>query len=231
MCVYVRVAAVPFEFAGTVHGLGGCLLAQEIGAVTADRFSLFESMSMLMLLVVAGAGCVSGGLTAGLLYGAVFVTMQSLLDKLGADYSAFHGPLAWLARFTTVLPALIGVGLGRNPSGFLNQVFAGWEPTIRRARSMFLAGIAAELALWFLALGHVISNWAFAVLTVVLLVALPRIAVLLRPAAFVPTGGDPGAAVPAWPAVPLERVGLDRAFTDEDRAGIDASLGLDQVRR
>ncbi len=40
-------------------------------------------MTMLMLLVVAGAGYVSGGLTAGLLYGAVFVALESVFDKLG----------------------------------------------------------------------------------------------------------------------------------------------------
>ena len=119
----VRLKLSVFMLSAAIAGLGGCLFAQEIGAVTSDRFSLFESMTMLMLLVVAGAGYVSGGLTAGLLYGAVFVALRSVLSKFGQDYSAFRGWTAWLVQFTTVLPALIGIALGRNPSGFLNDSF------------------------------------------------------------------------------------------------------------
>ena len=58
----VRLKLSVFMISAAIAGLGGCLFAQEIGAVTGDRFSLFESMTMLMLLVVAGAGYVSGGL-------------------------------------------------------------------------------------------------------------------------------------------------------------------------
>lgn len=220
----VRLKLSVFMISAAMAGLGGSLFAQEIGSVTADRFSLFESMSMLMLLVVAGAGYVSGGLAAGLLYGAVFVTMQAVLAKLGTDYSAFRGPFAWLAQFTTVLPALIGIGLGRNPSGFLNQSFAVWEATIHRVRPVFVAGIGVELALWSLTFQHVIGNWAFALLTLALLVALPRVAVAVRPAAFAP-------AAPRQPTIPLERLGLDRPFTPEDRARVDAGLDLGQAVR
>ena len=120
----VRLKLSVFMISAAIAGLGGCLFAQEIGAVTSDRFSLFESMTMLMLLVVAGAGYVSGGLTAGLLYGAVFVALENIFTKIGQDYTAFQGWSAWLVQFTALLPALIGIGLGRNPSGFLSDVFA-----------------------------------------------------------------------------------------------------------
>ena len=49
----VRLKLSVFMISAAIAGLGGCLFAQEIGAVTSDRFSLFESMTMLMLLVVA----------------------------------------------------------------------------------------------------------------------------------------------------------------------------------
>ena len=52
----VRMKLSVFMISAAIAGLGGCLFAQEIGAVTSDRFSLFESMTMLMLLVVAGVG-------------------------------------------------------------------------------------------------------------------------------------------------------------------------------
>ena len=161
----MRLKLSVFMISAAIAGLGGCLFAQEIGAVTSDRFNLFESMTMLMLLVVAGAGYVSGGLTAGLLYGAVFVALESTFTKIGQDYSAFQGWSAWLVHFTALLPALIGIGLGRNPSGFLNDVFEQYGAMIREAKGVFLAGIASELLIWFLAFRHTIDNWTFAIVT------------------------------------------------------------------
>ncbi|MDQ1510368.1 MAG: branched-chain amino acid transport system permease protein livM [Actinomycetota bacterium] len=225
----VRLKLSVFMISAAIAGLGGCLFAQEVGAVTSDRFSLFESMTMLMLLVVAGAGYVSGGLTAGLLYGAVFVALESIFAKIGNDYSAFQGWSAWLVHFTALLPALIGIGLGRNPSGFLNDVFEGFGAMIREARVVFFAGVASELLIWFLAFRHAINNWTFAILTIALAVMLPRVARLVKPA--------PGhTAAPEPNAPPLELIGIDRAFTVDDLRemnrgiGLDSRTGLDRLR-
>ena len=172
----VRLKLSVFMLSAAIAGLGGCLFAQEAGSVTADRFSLFESMGMLMLLVVAGAGYVSGGLTAGLFYGALFVALQNVFAQLGTEFTAFSRPLGWLAQFTTVLPALIGIGLGRNPSGFLGQIFEGYAPMLRRVRSVAGAWIVIELGLWFLAFQGVISNWVFAITALVVAAIAPAIA-------------------------------------------------------
>jgi branched-chain amino acid transport system permease protein len=219
----VRLKLSVFMISAAIAGLGGCLFAQEIGAVTSDRFSLFESMTMLMLLVVAGAGYVSGGLSAGLLYGAVFVTLESILAKVGDDYSALHGLSAWLVHFTALLPALIGIGLGRNPSGFLDDSFARYRAMISEAKAVLVAAAAAELGLWFLAFGHTISNWTFAIATAALLVVLPQLASVFAPSAY-----SRGRTVDRErDATPLELVGIDRAFTTDDLREIDRGLGLD----
>jgi hypothetical protein len=201
-----------------VAGLGGCLFAQEIGAVTGGRFSLFESMTMLMLLVVAGAGYVSGGFAAGLLYGAVFVTLQSIFAKLAHDYSAFHGPLFWLAQFTTVLPALIGIGLGRSPSGFLDDSFRSWGRLIRAATPVFVAGVAIEMVAWLLAFQHIISNWDFVFATAALVLLLPGVgaAVDARQTSLSLEGDN----------TPLELIGIDRPFTADDLQQINSGAGL-----
>jgi len=228
----VRLKLSVFMISAAIAGLGGCLFAQEIGAVTADRFSLFESMTMLMLLVVAGAGYVSGGLTAGLLYAAVFVALQSIFAKIGQDYSAFQGWSAWLVHFTALLPALIGIGLGRNPSGFLNDVFEQFGAMIREARAVFLAGVASELLLWFLAFRHTINNWTFAILTIALVVMLPRVGGFVKSAARRPRS----AASDEPAATPIELIGIDRAYTVDDLRemnrgiGLDSRLGRDRLR-
>jgi ABC-type branched-subunit amino acid transport system permease subunit len=219
-----------FMLSAALAGLGGCLFAQEIGAVTSDRFSLFESMTLLMLLVVAGAGYVSGGLTAGLLYGAVFVALRGILSELGQNYSAFHGWTAWLMQFTTVLPALIGIALGRNPSGFLSDAFGAWGTMIRSTTRVFVAAVAVELVAWFLAFRHTITNWTFAIFTMALVLLLPRL-----PAAVTQTARRRGDALDREPGsvgdpIPLELIGIDRAFTPTDLREINRGLGLEQVR-
>jgi branched-chain amino acid transport system permease protein len=221
----VRLKLSVFMLSSAIAGLGGCLFAQEIGAVTAGRFSLFESMTMLMLLVVAGAGYVSGGLAAGLLYGAVFVTMQAVLTKLATDYSAFGGALRWLAQLTTVLPALIGIGLGRDPSGFLGRILDDWRPMVRHVRVVLAGGVAVELGMWTLAFEHVVDNWTFALSTLALGVVLPRLAMVIGPAAY---GRTRARDVP-WPDTPLELVGIERPFDAADRRALDHALGITEA--
>jgi len=197
--------------------------------VTSGRFGLFDSMTMLMLLVVAGAGYVSGGLAAGLLSGAVFVTLQGIFTRLGHDFSAFAGPLKWLAQFTTVLPALIGIGLGRNPSGFLDDSFGLWGPVVRRLRPLFLVAVGAELAVWFLALTKVVGNWTFAIFSGVVVTALPRLAQRARPELFPPSrtvAVDAAVAARLDDSVPLELIGIDRPFVAADLVAIDRVLGM-----
>jgi hypothetical protein len=223
-----RLKLSVFMLSAAIAGLGGCLFAQEIGAVTSERFSLFQSMTLLMLLVVAGAGYVSGGLTAGLLYGAVFVALQGVITKLGNDYSAFRGGAAWLVQFTSLLPALIGIGLGRNPSGFLSDSFASYGPMIRRVQGVFGFGVGAELLVWFLAFRHTINNWTFAIVTGALVVVLPRIASAVNPSAY---GRGPGAGDEhrgrSSRATPLELIGVDHAFTTDDLQAINRGVGLE----
>ncbi len=217
----VRLKLSVFMMSAAIAGLGGCLFAQEIGAVTSDRFSLFESMTMLMLLVVAGAGYVSGGLTAGLLYGAVFVALESVFAKVATDYSAFHGIALWLEHLTALLPALIGIGLGKNPSGFLNDTFSQFGPLIRKVKPVLFGGAATELLLWFLAFRHTINNWTFAILSFVLVAALPPVAAAIDPAAFGRGSGGGDADT-----TPLELIGIDRPYTPADLLDIDRGLGV-----
>jgi branched-chain amino acid transport system permease protein len=221
----VRLKLSVFMISAAIAGLGGCLFAQEIGAVTSDRFSLFQSMSMLMLLVVAGAGFVSGGLTAGLLYGAAFVALGNVIGKIGDDYSALQGWSAWLSHFVALLPALIGITLGRNPSGFLSDAFERNRVLMRETLPVLFAGVGVELVVWLLAFRHTINNWVFAILTGALIVALPYVASVVNRSA-------PGRerVDDDRDATPLELVGIDRAFTAEDLREIDRVVGLDGAR-
>jgi branched-chain amino acid transport system permease protein len=231
----VRLKLSVFMLSAALAGLGGCLFAQEIGAVTAERFSVFESMTMLMLLVVAGAGYVSGGFMAGLLYGAVFVAISNLLTALGDHVSALQGTSAWLVQLTVLLPALIGISLGRDPSGFIGDAFALFAVLVRHARALFAAGVAIELAAWFAAWRGVINNWVFAVVTIVLVTVLPRVAALRHPDAVTlparaASRGARRQGIGRDGVEPLELLGVDRAFTPADVERLDQAIGIAVVR-
>ncbi|MEO5745902.1 MAG: hypothetical protein ABIQ53_15095, partial [Terracoccus sp.] len=185
----------------------------------ADRFSLFESMAMFMLVVVAGVGYVSGGFVGGLMHGAVFLVLQNILTKLGHDYSAFGDQFKWLASLSPFMSALIGIGLGRSPTGFMNDFFVGYRPMVDKVKPVFFGGIAVELGAWYLAFEKYIGNWTFAIITILLILFLPLVAEIVDPAAF----GKPSRRANAT-QTPLELLGIDRPFTAADLLMLDDSL-------
>jgi ABC-type branched-subunit amino acid transport system permease subunit len=97
--------------------VGGALMTAQIGSANIDRYDIFLSLSLLMLTVVGGIGYVSGALMGGILFGVLFVAFQNTFAKLGADYPDLNGFFEFLAHLSTVLPALLGVSVGRNPTG------------------------------------------------------------------------------------------------------------------
>ena len=219
----VRMKLSVYMISAGIAGLGGCLYAMEIGAVSADRFSLFESMSMLMLLVVAGAAYIAGGFTAGLLYAAVFVALRGTILELGDNIDALHGASVWLKQFTAILPALIGIGLGRNPKGFLHDEFTRFGRLVHEYRRVVVGGGALLVVIWLLARTDVISNWTFVILTGIVVSLLPRLTLRFGPLVAA-RGGTATAA--RTKQTPLEFVGLGRSFTTAEIERLDRGLGL-----
>jgi hypothetical protein len=89
------------------------------------------------------------------------------------------------------------------------------------------AGIGFELLAWFLAFRNTIDNWTFALLTGALLFALPHVAAAVNPSAYPQrrrTGGER-----ADGAVPLELMGIDRAFTPDELHEIDRGVGFERL--
>ena len=123
-----------FMLSAAIAGVGGALMTAQIGSANLDRFDIFLSLSLLTLTVVAGIGYVSGALLGGLLFGVFFVALQATFDKLGADHPDFEGTFEFLAQLTTVLPALLGVSIGRNPTGAVERIVNDLGP-LKRARA------------------------------------------------------------------------------------------------
>ena len=130
-----------FMLSAAIAGVGGALMTSQLGSANLDRYDIFLSLSLLVLTVVGGIGYVSGALFGGILFGVAFVALQNTFDKLGADFPDAEGFFEFLARFTTVLPALMGVSIGRDPTGAVEQIVVEFG-ALRRAKPVVVAGCA-----------------------------------------------------------------------------------------
>jgi branched-subunit amino acid ABC-type transport system permease component len=215
-----------FMASAAIAGIGGALMTAQLGSANMDRYHIFLSLTLLMLTVVGGVGYVSGALFGGLLFGVGFVALQNTFDKLGADLSNLDGTFVFLANLTLVLPALMGVGLGRDPSGVVTRFVDDFGP-LRRVRPVLVAGLAVEAVAYLAADAGTIGNWWFVVVTGLVIVATPRAARALAPEAY----ADPGAPPPATQDdLPLELIGVARAYAVADREMLDRQLDLPDVR-
>ncbi|HEY6697799.1 MAG TPA: ABC transporter permease [Acidimicrobiales bacterium] len=210
-----------FMLSAAIAGVGGALMTSQLGSANLDRYDIFLSLSLLMLTVVGGISYVSGALFGGILFGVAFVALQNTFGKLGVDYPSAEGLFDFLARFTTVLPALMGVSIGRNPTGAVDQIVVEFGG-LRRAKPVVVAGCATVAVGYLLVRSDSISNWWFVVLVGLVIVAMPLAAKLLTP----PPTAVVAASADGHEDVPLELLGVARPFVPADRDRLDRELGL-----
>jgi branched-subunit amino acid ABC-type transport system permease component len=214
----VRLKLSVFMASAAIAGVGGALMTAQLGSANLDRYDIFLSLSLLMLTVVGGIGYVSGALFGGLLFGLAFLAVQNTFDGLGADHASLEGLFDFLARSTLVLPALMGISLGRNPTGAVHQIVVGFAP-VGRARPVIAAGLLIEGAAYVAARAGVIGNWWLLGVTAVLVVAMPAAAGALSRERSPAAGGHDGDVEP-------ELIGVERPFSTADRDRADRELGV-----
>jgi branched-chain amino acid transport system permease protein len=196
----VKLKLSVFVLSAAIAGLGGILMSSASISVTPNTYIIFVSLTLVMLTVVGGIGNVAGALLGGVLAGCGFLAITSTLQNL---YSAHGGPWLFLANFSTVTPALIGVALGRNPSGSIGQIVDGFAP-LWRAKPVLVLGILLEVTAYLLDLNKVMSNWWFVAATTAIFLGLPLLGRLLMPGAFTPSVPMGGAGPPLLASPVLE---------------------------
>ncbi|HVM63774.1 MAG TPA: ABC transporter permease [Acidimicrobiales bacterium] len=218
----IKLKLSVFMLSAAIAGLGGILIAQALGSVTADNFSIFISLSLMVLTVVFGIGYVSGALLGGIMAGVGFGVVVATFNNLAEHNTSLHGFYATLAHIAAVSPALIGIGVGRNPSGVVHDLIEGYR-SLRKAVPVIVGGVAAEALLYGLALGGVITNWWFAILTIVLVLVLPVVGQMVMPEVVLP----PEKLARLHAAVPIELEGIDTPYTPQLRDRLDRALGIE----
>ena len=218
----IKLKLSVFMLSAAIAGLGGILMSAAFTSVSPDHFSVFVSLALLMLVVVSGITYVSGALLGGLLAGVGFTLIVATFNALANKHLSLHGLFALLAHIAAVAPALIGIGLGRSPSGSVHDIVESYR-SMRDAKGVLVGGAIVEAGLYLLALGGVLTNWWFAILTVVGVLLLPVVGQMVKPEAFF--GEEEMARRRA--EVPLELVGIDTPYTRQLRDEVDRALGMD----
>ena len=184
----IKLKLSVFMISAAIAGLGGILLSSASVSVNADTFIIFISLALVMLTVVGGIGNVSGALMGGILAGTAFQALTSTFSNLSTDAGG-GGFWSVMANLSLVAPTLVGVSLGRNPSGAVPDIIRRYKP-LWHAKGVLLLGIMAELVAYLLVLTKVMGNWWLVLATAAIAVTLPAVGQLVQPEAFAPPGND-----------------------------------------
>jgi len=217
----VRLKLSVFMLSAAIAGLGGILLSAQAGNVTADRFDILLSLSLMMITVVGGIGYMSGALFAGVFLVAFIEMLNGSLKKFAVDYAGLEAIFMFFVSAVTVLPATIGITMGKSPSGAVNDIVAGFS-RLKDAKPVMYSMIGLEVLAYALTAAGVLTNWHFAIATIVVLFVVPSLGGKIYEKYMLKKFGVP-------PPVPAEMIGIERPYSDEDLAHMDQVLGLDAV--
>jgi branched-chain amino acid transport system permease protein len=215
-----------FMFSAAIAGLGGVLMASAQGSVSGDDFLITASLVLVMLTVVGGVSYVSGALFGGVLAGVGLTALAGTSGGLAASHEDLAPMFEVLAHLGGLAIALTGLGVRHNPTGVVHAICSAYRP-LRHTPPVLYGGVALLAGLLTLDLAGVIGDWAFALLTMFVVFALPGVAARVAPEAVL-TGHEIEERERAAREVPELR-GLDAPLTVDERLELDAALGLDRV--
>jgi hypothetical protein len=197
-----RLKMAVFGLSAAMAGVGGALYAGALGSVGYERFGLFESLPLLLLAVVGGIGTASGALFAGIVLGGFPIAI---------------GIWPFLTNLYRLLPGTMGIALGRNPNGAVQDIAVRYAVLARVP--LALSGLLASLgATALLAVTGLISGWTLLIASAVALVVWPQVAEVVA------SRRERGPALP-----PLEWAGLSAPLSDAELHRIDRALRLEDV--
>jgi branched-chain amino acid transport system permease protein len=199
-----------FAFSAGIAGIGGALYGGVQQSVNAQMFSFINGLPIFMLVVVGGVGAIGGAFFAGLSLALITNILPEVIPSL--------------SNVLLVTPGLIGISLGRNPSGAISQIRDGFAPLRNSKIALTFLGVALG-AVVVLRSTNAIDNWTtFIVALVALLVSVPIGEYFGRTNAAVV-----GEEVVEGKDVPLEWIGITRPFTEDDVREMNTALGLSDV--
>jgi branched-chain amino acid transport system permease protein len=148
-----------FTLSAAMAGLGGAIYGGAIRAADAQLLDFFAGLSILMIMVIGGINSLGAALFSGIFLGT------PILSNL----------FPTLKELPLVLAGGAGIGLGKNPNGFIaNDIRPQWDVFL--AEPAGLVGVIALLvAVWGVRVAHGMSNWTYAIATLGILAVAPGV--------------------------------------------------------
>jgi branched-chain amino acid transport system permease protein len=200
-----RTKLAVFTISAAMAGVGGALYGGALRVADAQVFSFFSGLPILLIMVVAGIATVGGAMACGIILGTPILA------------NLFPG----LPQLQLVLSGLAGIGMAKNPNGFVLDLHRRWDEL--QSQPVLAAGVALSLVgVWVMRIGHLFGNWPYAVITMAILAVGPQLATLNLGRL---AGQRAGARVRP-DAAPLEWLGITTPFTPAAVAELDRALAL-----
>jgi branched-chain amino acid transport system permease protein len=226
-----------FTLSAAMAGLGGAIYGGAVRAADASLLDFFSGLSILMVMVIGGINSIGASLFAGIFLGT------PILSNLFPS----------LKELPLVLAGGAGIGLGKNPNGFIaNDFRPKWDVFLQEPAGL-VSLIAVLVAVWGVRVGHAINNWTYAIITLGILAIAPGVMGAIHGRRVTKTApalatATVGGAVPALAVAgnghtnghsnggtngdgrrlsgPLEWLGINQPFKPADVAAMDEALAL-----
>lgn len=217
LCMNPKITRLSvFTISAAIAGFGGAIYGQALQSVTGQSLDFVAGLSILMVMVIGGLNSPGAALFAGMFLGSPFVA--NVAGKVIPSFS----------QLQTVLVGLVGIGLGKNPNGFIpTDIRPNWNLFLkyRAALGILLAGF---VGLWLAHRADLYSNWTFAWLCVGVLALAPVVLRLITKEPF-PPRREPGVEAPKL-TVPVDELALGGPMSTHDLDIVDRALALPSVR-
>lgn len=193
-----------FALSAGIAGIGGAIYGGALRVADPSLFEFFTGLSILLVMVIAGIGSIAAAFSSGLFLGAPI--LANLFPSL--------------KQLQTVIVGFAGIGLGKDPNGFIQRdIKPRWSVMWREKLSIAVL-IPAMVVVWLLRTTGTIKNWPFVVLELGLLVLGPQLGEYLERRRAETTGTTEPRPVP------LEWIGVTQPFTAADVAEMDRELAI-----
>ncbi len=204
-----------FTLSAGMAGFGGGVYGAALQTATPDTFQFFAGLAILLTVVIGGVSSIGSAL-----FSAIFIGSPITANLLNGS----------LTQATSILTGFGAIGLGNNPNGFIAADLRPRFAIVPKYPRVIAGGVALIIALYVLRYQDVVDGWTLVIGIIVILLAMPGICQVLENRRLNEVAG-PATVSTDGTSVPLEWLGVDSPFTDEDVLVLDQKLDLPEVSR
>jgi branched-chain amino acid transport system permease protein len=202
-----------FTLSAGMAGFGGGVYGAALQTATPDTFQFFAGLAILLTVVIGGVSSIGSAL-----FSAIFIGSPITANLLNGS----------LTQATSILTGFGAIGLGNNPNGFIAADLRPRFAIVPKYPKVIASGVVLIIALYVLRYQDVVDGWTLVIGMIVILLAMPGVCQVLESRKLSKEAG-PAEVTSDGTSVPVEWLGVESPFTDEDVLVLDQKLDLPEV--